>query len=292
MTLAYDSNRPINRTGGRDRLFQFDPLDRAYPLFGDSSTRYDDAQSNSKLYARLDHGRSYFLFGDMEAENRNAGLAAYTRKLTGVKVHLENSHGDYVSLTGARPDTAFARDTFPGGALAFAHLSHGEILPGSETVVIEVRDRRDPSVILSRESLIRSVDYNLDASTGEMFLLRPVSSLDFSFNLIQVVVTYEYRSDSMSQAVYTARAYKNFEGLGLKVGLSLVDQREGDFGSFVLAARTPRRLCRTAGACALSGPRRAGASCRAATSSTPARTTATTATPTASNSNSRLPTAR
>src|SRR2546430_10472401 len=47
--------------------------------------------------------------------------------------------------------------------------------------------------------------------------------------------SYEYRSDSMSQAVYTARAYKNFEGLGLKVSLSLVDQREGDFGSFVLA---------------------------------------------------------
>ncbi|PYS75823.1 MAG: hypothetical protein DMF66_18115, partial [Acidobacteria bacterium] len=144
LTLAYDSNRPINRTAGRDRLFQFDPLDRAYPLFGDSSTRYEDAQSNSKLYVRVDHKRSYFLFGDMETENRNAGLASYTRKLTGVKLHLEDSKGDYVSVTGARPDTAFARDTFPGDALGFAHLSHAEILPGSETVVIEVRDRRNP----------------------------------------------------------------------------------------------------------------------------------------------------
>jgi hypothetical protein len=51
---------------------------------------------------------------------------------------------------------------------------------------------------------------------------------------VQVVATYEYAADSMTQAVYTARAYKNFEGLGLKVGLSLVDQRQGDFGSFVL----------------------------------------------------------
>jgi trimeric autotransporter adhesin len=234
LTLAYDSNRPINRTGGNDRLFQLDPLDRAYPLFGDSSTRYEDAQTNSKLYLRLDHKRSYFLFGDMETENRNAGLASYTRKLTGVKLHLENSKGDYVSLTGARPDTAFARDVFPGGALGFARLSHTEILPGSEAVVIEVRDRRNPEEIISREALIRSVDYNLDASTGEMFFLRPISSFDFSFNLVQVVVTYEFRSDSMSQAVYTARAYKNFEGLGLKVGLSLVDQRQGEFGSFVL----------------------------------------------------------
>jgi uncharacterized repeat protein (TIGR01451 family) len=234
LTLAYDSNRPINRTAGRDRLFQFDPLDRAYPLFGDSSTRYEDAQSNSKLYLRVDHKRSYFLFGDMETENRSAGLASYTRKLTGVKLHLENSKGDYVSVTGARPDTAFARDTFPGGALGFARLSHAEVLPGSETVVIEVRDRRNPEAIISREALIRSVDYNLDASTGEMFFLRPISSFDFSFNLVQVVVTYEYRADSMSQAVYTARAYKNFEGLGLKLGLSLVDQRQGEFGAFVL----------------------------------------------------------
>jgi uncharacterized repeat protein (TIGR01451 family) len=235
MTLAYDSNRPINRTSGRDRLFQFDPLDRAYPLFGDSSTRYEDAQSNSKLYLRLDRGRSYFLFGDMETENSQNGLASYTRRLTGVKVHVENSKGDYISLTGARPDTAFARDVFPGGALGFARLSHPEILPGSETVVIEVRDRRNPEVIVSRESLIRGVDYNLDASTGEMFFLRPISSFDFSFNLVQAVVTYEYRSDSMSQAVYTARAYKNFEGAGLKLGLSLVDQRQGETGSFFLA---------------------------------------------------------
>jgi uncharacterized repeat protein (TIGR01451 family) len=234
LTLAYDSNRPINRTSGRDRLFQFDPLDRAYPLFGDSSTRYEDAQTNSKLYARLDRGRSYFLFGDFETENRDSGLASYTRKLTGVKVHLENSKGDYVSVTGARPDTSFARDVFPGGALGFARLSHAEVLPGSETLVIEVRDRRNPETILSREALIRSVDYNLDAATGEVFFLRPISSFDFSFNLVQVVATYEYRADAMSQAVYTARAYKNFEGLGLKLGLSLVDQRQGDFGSFVL----------------------------------------------------------
>jgi uncharacterized repeat protein (TIGR01451 family) len=234
LTLAYDSNRPINRTGGRDRLFQFDPLDRAYPLFGDSSTRYDDAPSNSKLYARLDRGRSYFLFGDFETENRNAGLASYTRKLTGVKLHLEDSKGDYVSVTGARPDTSFARDVFPGGALAFARLSHAEILPGSETVVIEVRDRRNPEAIISRESLLRSVDYNLDAATGELFFLRPISSFDFSFNLVQVVVTYEYRSDSMSSAVYTARAFKTFESLGLKLGLSLVDQQQGEFGAFVL----------------------------------------------------------
>src|SRR5207249_1309915 len=41
LTLAYDSHRPLQRTLARDRLFQLDPLDRVYPLFGDSSTRYE-----------------------------------------------------------------------------------------------------------------------------------------------------------------------------------------------------------------------------------------------------------
>jgi uncharacterized repeat protein (TIGR01451 family) len=235
LTLAYDSNRPVNRTGGRDRLFQFDPLDRAYPLFGDSSTRYEDAQSNSKLYLRVDRGRSYFMFGDFDTDNREAGLASYTRRLTGAKLHLENSSGDYVSVTGARPDTAFARDVFAGGELGFARLSHGEVLPGSETITLEVRDRRNPELILSRETLIRSVDYNLDAATGELFFLRNISTFDFSFNLVQVVATYEFRAEGMSSAVYTARAFKTFERAGLKLGLSFTDQRQEEFGSFIVA---------------------------------------------------------
>ncbi len=235
LTLSYDSNRPLNRAGGRDRLFQLDPLDRAYPLFGDSSTRFEDAQSNSKLYVRVDHGRSYFLFGDFESDNANAGLASYSRKLTGVKVHAENSHGDFVTVTGARPDTSFSRDVFAAGGVQLARLSHPDILQGSETVVLEVRDRRNPEVILSREPLARSVDYNLDATSGDIFFLRPISTFDSALNLVQVVVTYEHRADSMSAGVYTARAIKTFDGAGLRLGLSAVDQRQEDTGAFIIA---------------------------------------------------------
>lgn len=234
LTLAYDSMRPINRTAGRDRIFQLDPLDRVYPLFGDSSTRYEAAQSNSKLYARLDRKRSYAMFGDFDAEMDDLPLTGYTRKLTGVKVHVENSSGDSITLTGARPDTAFARDVFPAGSLSLLRLSHAEILPGSETVTLEVRDRRNPESILSRETLSRSVDYNLNPFNGELFLLRYISTFDFALNLVQIVVTYEHRAEGFSTSVYTGRAKKNFEGIGLRLGLSAVMQRQADFGTFVL----------------------------------------------------------
>jgi uncharacterized repeat protein (TIGR01451 family) len=233
LTLSYDSQRPINRTAGRDRLFQLDPLDRVYPLFGDSSTRYEAAQSNSKVYARIDHKRSYAMFGDFETD-MEAPLAGYARKLTGVKAHLENSQGDFITVTGARPDTAFARDVFPAGSFGIMQLSNAEILPGSETVVLEVRDRRNPDVIISHETLARSVDYSLDPASGRLFFLRYMSKFDFALNLTQIVVTYEHRATSLNSAVYTARARKNFKSMGLKLGLSAALQREGDEPDFFL----------------------------------------------------------
>jgi fimbrial isopeptide formation D2 family protein/uncharacterized repeat protein (TIGR01451 family) len=234
LTLAYDSERAINRTAGRDRLFQQDPLDRAYPLFGDSSTRFDAAPSNSKLYARIDHDRSYAMFGDFEADMEDLGLVGYTRKLTGVKLHVENAGGSFLTVTGARPDTAFARDVFPAGGLGLLRLSHGNILPGSETIAIEIRDRRNPEIILSTETLSRSIDYNLDPITGDLLFLRYISTFDLNLNLVQLVATYEHQSDSLSSAVYTARARKKFVGLGLQLGWAGVMQRQEDTGSFMV----------------------------------------------------------
>lgn len=234
LTFAYDSQQALNRTAGTDRLFQLDPLARAYPLFGDSSTRFEDAASNSKLYVRIDRGRSYLMFGDMEADMEQAGFASYSRKLTGVKFHIENSQGDFVTLTGARPDTSFARDVFPGGTLSLVQLSHTNILPGSEVVVIEVRDRRNPENILSRETLVRSVDYNLDASLGSLLFLRPISAFDYQLNLVQVVVTYEHRVGGLQSSVYTGRAVKSFPGLGLRLGLSFINQRQAGSSPFMV----------------------------------------------------------
>ncbi len=234
LTLSYDSQRPINRTSGRDRLFQLDPLDRAYPLFGDSSTRFEAAQSNSKLYARVDYQRSYAMFGDLDADMADVPLAGYTRKLTGVKLHLENSGSDFVTVTGARPDTSFARDVFPAGGLSIIHLTYGELLQGSETVAIEVRDRRNPEIVLSRELLARSIDYNLDPTTGELFLLRVIPTFDSGLNLKQIVVTYEHQASGMASSVYTARGRKNFTGLGLKLGFSTIVQRQDTDGTFMV----------------------------------------------------------
>ncbi len=275
LTMAYNSFRPLTRTAGRDRTFFLDPLDRVYPVFGDSSSRFEDAQSNSKLYARIDRGRSYAMFGDFDASqqeylnnnyaptavtnlaenlasagignsilnnfnsipvfaNQGPQLTGYNRRLTGVKVHLETTGGSSLTLSGARPDTAFSRDVYPGSTLGLIRLSHTDVLQGTETIVREVRDRRNPDIILQREVLVRSVDYNLDPYLGSLYFMRPLSTFDYALNLVQIVATYEYRSVGMNSAVYTGRGSKNFNSAGLRIGTSFIDQRQASFGSFYL----------------------------------------------------------
>ena len=234
LTLAYDSARTLNRTGTGDRMFELDPNERVYPVFGDSSTRFEEAQSNSKLYVRFDRGRSYAMFGDMDAGLGSVGLMAYSRRLTGAVVHLESESGNSLTVTGARPDTAFGRDVFPAGNPLLYLLNHRDILRGSETVAIEVRDRRNPEVLLTRELLSRSIDYQLDADTGQLFMMRQITSLDFDFNLVQIVATYEYKADNLSSMVYTGRGLLNFGKRG-RIGASFVGQRRGESEAFTLA---------------------------------------------------------
>lgn len=234
LTLGYDSSRSLNRIAGQDRMFQLSPLERTYPILGDSSTRFQETESNSKVYARLDRGRNYGMFGDFNADLSGGRLLGYDRKLTGVKLHLENSGGDFVTVTGARPDTAFARQVIPGGSLSIVQLDFPDILPGSETINLEVRDRRNPEIILNRELLTRGIDYNLDLAGGFITFLRPISALDYELNLIQVVATYEHRANGLSSGVYTARAVKNFDRAGLRLGFSMIEQRQKNEAPFRL----------------------------------------------------------
>jgi hypothetical protein len=239
LTLGYTSDSSVNGASGINQMFQLDPLDRVYPVFGDSSTLFDAAQANSRVYGRLDHGRSYLLFGDLRGDIAHDGttdIADYSRNLTGLKAHWEDSQKNQLTVTGARPQTGFARDVFAGDTFGLIHLSHIQILPGSEMITMETRDRRNPEILISREPLLRSVDYTLDWNTGSVFFLRSVSTVDSALNLIQLIVTYEYQNAGLSSAVYSAQGTKRFADSGTKLSASFLTERDSGIGSFYLSS--------------------------------------------------------
>lgn len=49
-----------------ERLFRDIEPGEYYPVYGDSSAKGFDAQSTSKLYVRLDKGRSFAMYGDLK----------------------------------------------------------------------------------------------------------------------------------------------------------------------------------------------------------------------------------
>ena len=56
LTLGYDSDKDT-----QTRLFRDIQPDQFYPVYGDSAVRGFDAQSTSRLYVRIDKGRSWLL---------------------------------------------------------------------------------------------------------------------------------------------------------------------------------------------------------------------------------------
>jgi uncharacterized repeat protein (TIGR01451 family) len=190
LTMAYDSDKVSGQ-----RLFRDIQPDQYYPVYGDSSVRGYDAQSTSKAYIRIDHGRTYVLYGDYLTSEPGIGnsLGNYSRSMTGAKEHFEN---DRVSLTGFASYDSLRQivDELPAnGTSGPFTLSNPNGVENSEKVEVLTRSRNQPAVILDIKQLSRFADYEFEPFTGQLLLKAPISTLDFNLNPVSLRVTYEVR---------------------------------------------------------------------------------------------------
>jgi len=188
LTLAYDSDKDT-----QERLFRDIQPDEFYPVYGDSSVKGFDAQSSGRLYVRVDKNRTYLLYGDFTtpAGGDARSLGAYSRSLTGPVVHYETGR---VSATvfASRTSSRQIIDELPAlGTSGPYLLSQHDIVVNSEKVEILVRDRNQPSVVISTTARTRFVDYALEPMTGRLLFNAPVASLDENLNPVSIRVTYE-----------------------------------------------------------------------------------------------------
>jgi uncharacterized repeat protein (TIGR01451 family) len=188
LTLAYDSDKAT-----QERLFRDISPDEFYPVYGDSAVRGFDAQSTSRLYVRIDNGKSYLLYGDYTtAGNGDARkLANYSRSLTGIKQHHESA--DMVSnVWASRDSTRQAVDELrANGTSGPYQLLNPQLRVNSEKVELLVRDRNQSAIVLKSVLLARFIDYDMAPLTGQLLLKMPLSSLDPDFNPQSLRVTYE-----------------------------------------------------------------------------------------------------
>ncbi len=199
LTAAYDSDKDT-----RARLLRDIRPDEVYPVYGDASLRSFDARSADRLYVRLDKNKSYLLYGDFVtgdgftqpigqgtvASLKQKSLGAYNRTATGVRAHHEE---------GALTASAFVfNDSLRQVVEEFASqgsgpygLRNSAVLEGSEKVEVLVRDRAQPSRIVSVRPLQRLVDYSFEPFSGRILLATFLNAFDENLNPVTLRVTYE-----------------------------------------------------------------------------------------------------
>ncbi len=190
LTLAYDSDKK------GERLFRDIEPGEYYPVYGDSSAKGFDAQSTSKLYVRLDKGRSYAMYGDLKTQIDNdegIKLGQYNRTLTGLKAQYEDSNTRVTAFIAETSTSQRVNETRGLGISGPYPLSANfdAVLENSETIEVITRDANNPGLIVNRETLTRFADYEIDPISRSLFLNAPIASQDLDGNPIYLRVTVE-----------------------------------------------------------------------------------------------------
>ncbi len=187
-TIAYDSDRKIDRTRGL--LGTIDP-DRYYTVYGDGSQQGYDAATQRKLYLRLERRNLYAMLGDFETGLTDTQLTRYSRTLNGVKAEYQGNRILF-SAFAADTDQLYGRDEIQGNGLSGPYrLSGRNVVPNSDKLRIETRDRIRPERILATKQMTRHIDYDIDASAGTIRFREPILGRDAANNPVFIVVDYE-----------------------------------------------------------------------------------------------------
>ncbi|MGW8201816.1 hypothetical protein ACWGM0_04610 [Sphingomonas bisphenolicum] len=240
MTIAYDSDRKYDRSRGL--LGQIDP-DRYYTVYGDATRQGHDAATARKLYLRLERKDFSALFGDFETGMTQTQLTRYSRTLNGMKADYADDRLSF-SAFAANSDDLHARDEIQGNGLTGPYrLSGRDIVPNSDKLIIETRDRLRPERILSSTPLTRHIDYDIDATIGTIRFREPVLGRDAANNPVFIVVDYETYGKGKKLTAGGRAAMKFAKGKA-EVGVSAIkDNSHGD--GLLLGADVSARISDT-----------------------------------------------
>ena len=226
LTIAYDSGKDTSDQPS-ELLERIDP-DEYYNVYGDESQLINETPSSEKLYLKLERGQFYALFGDYQTNLSVTELTRYNRSLTGLKSEFRTDHIE-ANLFASDIALANVRDEIRGnGTSGRFFLSNTDVVENSELITIEVRDRFETGEILSRTSLNRFRDYEIDYDEGSINFASPIASRDEDFNPIFIVVNYETASDASASITGGGRVAVSTKSDDIEIGATYV--REGNDG--------------------------------------------------------------
>jgi len=222
LTAAYDSAKEGTRKDGS--LYGTINPQQYYTIYGDATTQQYEAASARKLYLKIERDRFYALFGDYDTGLSVTELSRYNRNFNGLKSEMKGDKYDF-NLFVADSNQAFVKDELRGdGTSGLYRLSRHNIVANSEKITIETRDRYKSEVVLSRQTMNRYVDYEIDFDAGTLFFKSPILNRDQNFNPIYIVVDYESADTGDKSYNYGGRGAVRFLEKRLEIGATHIHE--------------------------------------------------------------------
>ncbi len=163
----------------QDIFRRLDP-DLYYPVYGDDSTTYRDVDTQGRFYVRVDWDKNQALWGNYSTGFTGTEYGQYVRSLYGAALNWRsratNQWGDpgtEVRAFGSEAQTAPGHSEFIGTGGSLYYLRHQDLLPGSDIVVLEIRDLTTGRVE-NTVTLQSGTDYEIDELQGRILLTRPL----------------------------------------------------------------------------------------------------------------------
>ena len=172
----------FSRPDPQDIFRRLDP-DLYYPVYGDDSTTYRDVDTMGRFYVRVDWDKNQALWGNFSTGLTGTEFAQYQRSLYGAALNWRanattrwGEPGTELRVFASEAQTAPGRSEFIGTGGSLYYLKHTDLLPGSDVVTLEVRDRTTGRVE-NRIVLQRGADYEIDELQGRILLTRPLAQI-------------------------------------------------------------------------------------------------------------------
>lgn len=242
MTMAYDTAKTKGSSNG---LFQTINPETYYTLYGDASQQQYDSASAKKLYVRIEREQFYAMFGDYDTGLTVTELSRYSRRMTGLKTELQGNNFE-VNAFATETEQSYQRDEIPGdGTSGIYRLSRRNIVPNSEKITVEVRDRFRSEILISSRSLNRFTEYSIDYDSGAVIFKEPIHGRDQQLNPVMVVAEYEIVSSGNQDYTYGGRAGLKLFDQRLKAGGSYIHEGQGDRTANLYGVDTSFKLGQT-----------------------------------------------
>ena len=203
LTLSYDSDKEAEGERFRD----INPNSQ-YPVYGDDSRRGYDAQSRSKLYAKIEKNKNSVMYGDYltDSKTNHDSVARVQRSLTGVNGILDNGKTRVQAYVSRPEDNHIANEEIRGKGTALNYrLDRHPLIRNSEVIEVVTYSRDNPGVVINIRKLSRFGDYNLDDLTGDLSFSDAIPTIDDKQNPVYIRVSYDLEGNTEKYTVAGVR---------------------------------------------------------------------------------------